>query len=56
MFNISGSIQCPIKEVSLVDAGSTKAINANFEKSVGLKGVVNGTESGLVIKNNVKID
>jgi len=31
-------------------------MNTNFEKSISLKGVVNGTESGLVIRNNIKVD
>ena len=57
IFNVTNTVYCKqIKEFKLLDFDSTEDMNANFAKSIVMKPVVNGTEDGLVIKNNVKVD
>ena len=56
MFNITLSEQCPIREVKLVDIDSDNDINILFSNNIILNGIVNGTEDGLMIRNNVKVD
>ena len=56
MFNITVSEQCPIREVKLVNIKSDEEMNVNYNNNILLKGVVNGTENGLTIRNNIKVD
>ena len=56
MFNITVSEQCPIREVKLVDFDSDSDMNILFSNSIILNGIVNGTEDGLMIRNNIKVD
>ena len=57
LFKITNSKQCPIEELKLMDLNSEKELNANYkDRSIFMNPVVNGTEEGLTIKNNIKVD
>ena len=56
MFEVTNSLQCPIKEFKLMTQGSDQVMNVNFGKSILVNGAINGTDEELVIRNNIKVD
>ena len=53
MFEILGSTQCPIKEFSLMNAGSDTPMSTLFSNNIFITGAINGTNEELLIKNNI---
>lgn len=58
IFDIIGSVQCPIRSLKLMDIRKDQPLemSSTFDDNIIMKPMINGTEDGLWIKNNIKED